>query len=805
MTKLVEVRNITKVFPGVTALDNISFDLHPGEVHVLVGENGAGKSTLMKILSGVYTPTSGEIIFNGQSYSSLNPTLSQEMGISIIYQELSVINELSIAENLFVGRLPLKKYFGVPVVDWKLINQKASEMLQLLGLNRLPSTMVEELSISEKQLVEIAKALLMETKILIMDEPTSSLTPEEIQNLFRIIRDLRDKGVGIIYISHKLDEINQIGDRITVLKDGKHVATKDLSEVNSKEEIVMMMVGRELKDKYLSTRINSRQMNKLFNAIGQGYDGIGIAPLSPTSAIEAVVAANKKGIPVVNLDERIAPAELAAAGGYIVGFTNTNNVAVGAKGAQYIIDHTETGKVAIIEGKAGNANSEDRKRGAEKAFLEAGYTIVASQPAEWERDKAIEIAANVLKQHPDLKAFYCANDTMALGVQEVVENAGLAGPILVVGTDGIPEACESIAKGGLSATVAQDPVGLGRKCFNMLLDAVKAGNLGSLDQEPVIQTVDSILITAENADERFAKSELSDPVVGENLRFYFLLKTMENPFWISLKDSIEKAAKKAGVEVDVDAMESESEEVTEVIFEVQNLSSQNERVKNVSFKLHEHEIIGFAGLMGAGRTDLMHVVFGAEPKKSGKIFLRGNELQIKDTYDGVKKGLGLLTEDRRQTGFFDNFEIFKNVSIIDQLKKSKVKGSTGLVNSKSERQQAFVQKDNLSIKCTSIDQNITQLSGGNQQKVIIGKWLTANAEIILFDEPTRGIDVGSKSEIYKIMRQLANEGKGVIMVSSELPELLSVCDRILVFRKGEISAELSSLDATEEKIILAAT
>ena len=505
MTKLIEVQNITKEFPGVTALDDISFDLNEGEVHVLVGENGAGKSTLMKILSGVYTPTSGNIIIDGNSYSHLNPTLSQELGISIIYQELSVINELSIAENLFIGRLPTKQVMGVPVVDWKYINGKAAEMLAMVGLKKNPSTSVEELSISEKQLVEIGKALVMETRVLIMDEPTSSLTPEEIQRLFKIIRDLRGKGVGIIYISHKLDEINQIGDRITVLKDGKLVGSKELSEVHSKEEIVVMMVGRELKDKYFSTR----------------------------------------------------------------------------------------------------KSSED----------------------------------------------------------------------------------------------------------------------------------------------------------GEE----------------------------------------------EVIFEARNISTPDRKVKDVSFKLHKHEILGFAGLMGAGRTELMNAIFGAEKKDGGTIYLNGEEVKINDTYDAVKKGLALLTENRRETGFFHNFEIFKNVSAVENLKYSRLKGATGLINVNSEKAKAEQQKEALAIKCTSVDQNITKLSGGNQQKVIIGKWLCADAEVILFDEPTRGIDVGSKSEIYKIMRQLVDEGKGVIMVSSELPELLSVCDRILVFRKGEISARLTSAEATEEKIILAAT
>ena len=504
MTKLVEMCDVTKEFPGVLALDHITMDLYSGEVHVLMGENGAGKSTLMKILSGVYTPTSGKIVLAGKTYDSLNPSLSQEMGISIIYQELSVINKLSIAENLFVGRLPCKKVLGISVLDKKYINSKTEEMLELVGLKRQPSTLVQDLSISEKQLVEIAKALVMDTKVLIMDEPTSSLTQDETQNLFRIIRNLKKKSVGVIYISHKIDEIKQIGDRITVLKDGKFVATKDLSEIKTKEDIVIMMVGRELKDKYL------RQSH---------------------------------------------------------------------------------------------------------------------------------------------------------------ENAAL----------------------------------------------------------------------------------------------------------------------------------------DEVVFEARNITRYDNKVRNVSFKLHKHEILGFAGLVGAGRTELMNVLFGAEKRSSGHVLFKGKELKVKNTYDAVKKGLALLTENRRETGFFHNFEIWKNVSIVNLLRTSKFMGVYGMTNKKVEKQLALEQEAKMDIKCTSVNQNITELSGGNQQKVIIGKWLAADAEMLMFDEPTRGIDVGAKSEIYKIMRQLANEGRGVIMVSSELPELLSLCDRIVVFNNGEIKAQMTSKEATEEKIILAAT
>ena len=502
--KLLEIKNISKEFPGVVALDDISMDLASGEIHVLVGENGAGKSTLMKILSGVHTPSKGQIILNGKVFSHLNPKLSCENGIGIIYQELSVINSLSIEENLFIGKLPSKKALGFSIIDTKYIRNKAEEMLNIVGLRRHPSTLVQELSISEKQLVEIAKALVMDTKILIMDEPTSSLTLDETNNLFRIIRDLKSKGVGIIYISHKLDEIKKIGDRITVLKDGKHVATKDLLEINSKEEIVLMMVGRELKDKYLKP-----------------------------------------------------------------------------------------------------------------------------------------------------------------------------------------------------------------------------------------------------SHENHAKSE--------------------------------------------------------VVFEAQNITRFDKKVRNVSFKLYKHEILGFAGLVGAGRTELMNVLFGAEKKESGKIFLNGKELIVNNTYTAVKKGLALLTENRRETGLFANFDIWRNISLIDLLKTSRLMGFYGLTNEKRERSEALKQRDQLKIKCTSLDQKISELSGGNQQKVIIAKWLLADAELFLFDEPTRGIDVGAKNEIYKIMRNLANEGRGVIMVSSELPELLSVCDEIIVFNNGEINSRISSSEATEEKIISAAT
>lgn len=504
MDKIIEMKGIKKLFPGVIALDDITFDLYPGEVHVLIGENGAGKSTLMKILGGVYEPTEGSIIIEGKEYSHLTPKKSMELGISVIFQELSVIDELSVAENLFVGKLPMTKVAGVlPVVNQRYMNDRAKELLERVGLNVKPNTLVETLSTSQKQQVEIAKALAADARVLIMDEPTSSLNQEEVQNLFNIIQSLKEEGVAVVYISHKMRELRQIGDRITVLKDGRTVATKPIAEVASEEEIVSMMVGRELKN----------------------------------------------------------------------------------------------------------------------------------------------------------------------------------------------------------------------RCYNREM------------------------------------SNISD----------------------------------------------------KVIFEAKHLTRKDHKVTDVSFSLREGEILGFAGLVGAGRTELMDMIYGAEPMESGEILLDGRRLKVRSPYQSIKDGIGMITESRRETGFMHNFEIWRNIAVARSLKESKAGGVWGLNHKQQEIQLAEEFSKKVHTKCTSVQQMTTTLSGGNQQKVIIAKWLAADARLLIFDEPTRGIDVGAKNEIYQIMRDLANAGKGILMVSSELPELLSVCDRIVVFGGGSIRAVFNVEDATEEKIMMAAT
>lgn len=498
---IVEMRNINKSFPGVKALSNISFSVKPGEVHVLLGENGAGKSTLMKVLSGVYHPDSGSIVLNGVEHSKLNPRLSREGGISIIYQELSVVNWLDIRENIFMGRMQSKKFGPVSTIDYTKLNQDTKKLLKQVNLDKYePNKMASELSISEKQMLEIAKAISFDAKCIVMDEPTSSLTESEVKKLFEIIRDLKSKGIGIVFISHKLSEIKEIGDRISILKDGNYVGTWNVSDL-SEEDMVRLMVGRELEKSYQ-----------------EGHGAFG-----------------------------------------------------------------------------------------------------------------------------------------------------------------------------------------------------------------------------------------------------------------------------------------------EVVFEVKNLSRKDGKVQDFHMQVRKGEIVGLSGLVGAGRSEAMEAIFGAVPKTSGEILLEGKRLAIHTPYDALKNGIGLVTENRRETGFFQNFSNKRNISIASLLKKSKLGGVCGLIQEKSEKQMAEKAKLDLQIKWAGDAQLTKNLSGGNQQKVILGKWISAGVKVLIFDEPTKGIDVGTKSEIYKMMRRLAENGIIVIVVSSEMPELLAVCDRIMVMAEGKVRGEFDIAEATEEKLAMLAT
>ena len=490
---ILRMHGIQKFFPGVHALNNAQLEVRAGEVLALVGENGAGKSTLMKILTGVYTKDEGTIEYFGQPIEIRSPKDAQDHGISIVHQELNLMQELTVAENIFIGREPSSGLF----LNQAKQNNMTQELLDSLHLSISPTTVVKRLTVAKQQMVEIAKALSYNnTKILIMDEPSAALTESEIQDLFVFIRRLKATGVGIIYISHRMDELKQITDRITVMRDGQYVDTVDTASVTI-DQVVQMMVGR------------------------------------------------------------------------------------------------------------------------------------------------------VIYEEPKSKSNV---------------------------TPGAP-----------------------------------------------------------------------------------------------------------------------------VVLEAQGLVSGD--VKNVSFKLRKGEILGFAGLMGAGRTETMRLVCGADPKDAGVIRVKGEEVKIHHPKDAVAAGIGYLSEDRKRYG------LCLGLSVADNTVMAALDALSGpvFVNDRKIKAESEKYVEKVRTKTPSIKTLVRSLSGGNQQKVVISKWLLRDCDVLIFDEPTRGIDVGAKSEIYKLMNQLAAEGKSIIMISSELPELLRMSDRVVVMCEGRVTGELDISEATQEKIMTFAT
>lgn len=484
---LLEMRGISKSFPGVLALKRVSLSVNSGEVLALVGENGAGKSTLMKILSGVHAMDEGDIFIDGRKAEIKDPLSSQLMGISIIYQELNLLGNMNIAENIFIGREPKGKVF----IDKQAMHREARRLLDEVGLNLDTRIKVRALSTAQKQMVEVAKALSFRAKLIIMDEPTSSLTETETGTLFQIIRSLREKNVAVVFISHRMNEIFDISDEIAVMRDGEMVGRLATKETDA-NEVISYMVGRELKD------------------------------------------------------------------------------------------------------------------------------IFAKQPAE----------------------------------------------------------------------------------------------------------------------------------------------------------------------------------IADVVLEVKNLSTRS-LLEDISFHVRQGEILGFAGLVGAGRSEVMRAIFGIDKKETGEIFLRGEKVDIRTTVDALKYGIGYVPEDRKEQGLILRMTVKKNVS----LPSLRAIADRWFLNKKKESALASEYIDALRIKTPSDEQRVVNLSGGNQQKVVIAKWMAISPDVLILDEPTRGIDVGAKKEIHMLMSELAKKGVAIIMISSELPEILGMSDRIIVMHKGRIKGELSGGDASQQAIM----
>ena len=490
---ILTMKGIDKSFPGVHALDHVDLEVRRGEVHALMGENGAGKSTLMKVLTGIYTKDSGTITYEGREIEFHNPKEAQEAGIVIVHQELNMMNHLTVAQNIFIGREFMK---GVMIDDARM-NAEAKKLFDQLGISIDPAEKMGNLTVGKQQMCEIAKAISHKAKVIIFDEPSAALTEAEIDELFKIIRDLRDKQLGIVYISHRMDEIKVITDRVTVMRDGGYVGTL-ITKDCTKDDIINMMVGRVI---YEDPKTKSM-----------------VAP----------------GAPVV-----------------------------------LKVEHLNAGKM----------------------------------------------------------------------------------------------------------------------------------------------------------------------------------------------------------------------------------------VQDVSFELHKGEILGFSGLMGAGRTETARALFGADPKESGDIYVNGKKVDIRSPKDAVALGIGYLSEDRKRYGIIVDKSVAENSTMANL--KNFVKGI--FINKKEEENVTKTYIQRLNTKTPSTDQLVVNLSGGNQQKVVLAKWLVKDCDILIFDEPTRGIDVGAKSEIYHLMNELVAQGKSIIMISSEMTEILRMSDRVVVMCEGRKTAEIDIADATQENIMHAAT
>ena len=490
---ILTMKGIDKSFPGVHALDHVDLEVRKGEVHALMGENGAGKSTLMKVLTGIYSKDEGTITFEGKEVEFTNPREAQDAGIVIVHQELNMLGHLTVAQNIFIGREFMKGKF----IDDKKMNEEARKLFDQLGIDIDPTETMSRLTVGKQQMCEIAKAISHDAKVIIFDEPSAALTEAEIEELFKIIRDLRERQLGIVYISHRMDEIKVITDRVTVMRDGGYVGTL-ITKDCTKEDIINMMVGR---------------------------------------------------------------------------------------------------------------------------------------------------------------------------------------------------------------VIYEDP------------------------------------------------------------------KT-----------------------------ESQVAKDAPVVLKVEHLNA-GRMVQDVSFELRKGEILGFSGLMGAGRTETMRALFGADPKQSGDIYINGEKVDIKTPRDAVSHGIGYLSEDRKRFGIIVDKTVAENSTMATLNEYMK-----GLfIDKKKENEVAQKYVDILKTKTPGVDQLVVNLSGGNQQKVVIAKWLVRNCDILIFDEPTRGIDVGAKSEIYHLMNELVAEGKSIIMVSSEMTEILRMSDRIVIMCEGRKTGELGNEEATQERIMHAAT
>jgi ABC-type sugar transport system ATPase subunit len=846
---ILEMKNITKTFPGVKALNDVSFRVAAGEIHCLVGENGAGKSTLMKVLSGVYPhgTYSGDILFNGevQKFSSISD--SEHVGIAIIYQELALVPEMTVYENIFLGN-EIRKGFRV---DWNETIKRASEALKKVRLNVNPGTKVKELGVGKQQLIEIAKALSKEVRLLILDEPTAALNEDDSQNLLTLLRDLKQHGVTCIMISHKLKEVIAIADAVTVLRDGQTICTLDahMGEV-SEFVLIKHMVGREINNIY-----PERQRD----------------PFKATAA--AVENAKAAGVKVISYDRLITN---TTAVDYYVTF---DSLAVGAHQAQYLVDHaTDKGNPLYLYAGAATDNNAFMffqgawmvlqpkiadgtfviKNSSQAGDLQANAALTRTQQraifgqisTNWDRHTARNLAQFNLASATAAdkgKVFILApNDNTARAIADVFATDKDVKSYLITGQDAEESSVQYIMDGKQSMTVFKDVRTLVQTTVDATVALLKGQapavngtyNNGALD----IPTLQSQVVSLDKANVKAAVIDSGyhqagaataashAPAPSAKVAVGIVLPTEDEPRWIQDRARFQAAFKAAGYGVEilfsqgdaakeranVEALLAKGIKVLiicpqgggEVVLEVKNWTAYDPAVgrtilKDVNFNVKKGEIVGFAGLMGSGRTELALSLFG-NPKGyriNGDILIDGKPAHFTHPEKAIKEGMAYVTEDRKGTGLILIQDVKQNISLANLREISR----HSVIDGNAEVQVAEEYRRSLNIKTPTVEQTVGNLSGGNQQKVSLGKWLFVKPTLLILDEPTRGIDVGAKFEIYTIMTRLVQEGMSIIMISSELPEVLGMSDRVYVVSAGRITGELPIEEATQEKIMALAT
>jgi len=848
-TPLLEMKNITKEFPGVKALNNVSFRVKEGEIHCLVGENGAGKSTLMKVLSGVYPhgDYSGQIMINGQEQTFHGIRDSEKAGIAIIYQELALFPELTVYENLFVGN-EIRKGSRV---DWNETIKKASEALAKVKLNVNPGEKIKNLGVGKQQLIEIAKALSKEVKLLILDEPTAALNEDDSANLLNLLRGLKEQGVTSIMISHKLKEVIEIADTVTVLRDGQTICTLDAHKGEVSEFVLIKnMVGREINNIYPER------------------------PRNPFKAAAAAVEeAKAAGVKVISYDRLITNTKALD---YYVTF---DSLGVGTQQGQYLVDHaagksnplylyagatTDPNAIAFFQGAWGVL----QPRIADGAFVikNSSQAVALQGNAVLTRDQVFKIFGQIttnweatiakILAESNLNAVTAAdkgdvfilapNDSTARAIGEAFAADKDVKSYLITGQDAEETSLPYIMDGRQSMTVFKDVRTLVQTAVDATLALLKGQtptasatyDNGAMDvpglQSPV-STVDKSNVKAVLLDTGYYStgdltSAANEPAPSGKIAVGIVLPTQDEPRWIQDKSRFQNAFKAAGYGVEIlfsqgdSAKEKANVEALlkkgikvliicpqgggEVVLEVKNWNAYSPALgrnilKQINFNVKKGEIVGFAGLMGSGRTELALSLFGNPDgyRIDGELMVKGKTRHFKQPKDAIEAGLAYVTEDRKGDGLILIQDIKQNITLANLKAISK----RSVVDSNAEIQVATEYKNSINIKAPSIEQTVGNLSGGNQQKVSVAKWLFVKPDILILDEPTRGIDVGAKYEIYTIMNRLIDQGMSIIMISSELPEILGMSDRVYIVSAGRISGELSIDEATQEKVMQLAT